>query len=130
MENYFSKHGSSSNIDAYWVLADNYVINAQSLVKFWIKKVKGSKKPIIAPIEMLASSKIGAAVFTADPDYFLLGVQLAGQILQVLEEDTGLDEIGFEPPISVKTVVNLQVAEDIGLDLDQERLNKVNKIVK
>lgn len=116
--------------EVFLVPADNLVVNNTSLSEFWLEKVKTKKLPVIAPLDMLASPKIGLAVFTADPDLPQLGAQAANQIIEFFENETPLSSIGFEPTISIKSTLNQNVAKEQGWKLKAEKLGRINKIIK
>jgi ABC-type uncharacterized transport system substrate-binding protein len=117
-------------IDAFLVPADNLIVNSKSLGAFWINKVKKMKIPVIAPLDMLASSKVGAAIFTADPDLPQLAAQAAGQIVGFFEDRTSMEQIGFEPTISIKSTLNIHVAHEIGWKLKDDKLSRITTIVE
>ncbi len=129
MKNSFEKMVKEDKVEVFWMMADNVIINSSSVIDFWLAKVKGNKIPVIAPLENMASARIGAAIFTADPDYMQLGIQAANEITQVFEEGHSTKEIGFEATISIKSSLNTKVATEIGWDLKSEKLNRINKII-
>jgi len=118
------------NVQAIWLLADNMIINQESVSSFWLGKVARTKKPVLVPLENLASLQIGVGVYAADPDYEELGTQSAGQIVQVFEEETPASDIGFEPLISVKTILNLDVAKRLGWQIKQDKVSGISKVLK
>jgi hypothetical protein len=130
MNKSFDKMVKEQGSEVFLVLADNLVVNNASLTDFWLGKVKKKKIPVIAPLDMLASSKIALAVFTADPDLTQLGAQAANQIIEFFENETPLESIGFEPTISIKSTVNLAVANDVSWKLKTEKLVRINKMIK
>ncbi len=117
-------------IDVFLVPADNLIVNSRSLGTFWINKVKKMKIPVIAPLDMLASSKLGAAVFTADPDLPQLSAQTVNQIVEYFENNTPMEKIGFEPTISIKSTLNLRVSREIGWKLKNDKFNRITTIVE
>lgn len=129
MKDSFDKMGKDK-VDVFLLLADNLVVNAASLSEFWISKVKIKKIPMIAPIDMLASPRFGIAVFTADPDLVQLGSQSANQIIEHFENETSMNEIGFEPTISIKSTLNAEIAKYMNWELKEEKLGRINTIIK
>jgi ABC-type uncharacterized transport system substrate-binding protein len=121
---------ADEKIDVFLVPADNLIVNSKSLGTFWINKVKKMKLPIIAPIDMLASEKLGIAVFSADPDLPQLAAQAANQIIDHFENNTSMKDIGFEPTISIKSTLNLRVSREIGWKCKDEKLARVTRIIK
>jgi ABC-type uncharacterized transport system substrate-binding protein len=117
-------------IDAILVPADNLIVNSKSLVAFWIKRVKKSGVPVVAPLDLLASEKISVATFAADPDLPQLGVQAADMISDYFENGAQAEKIGFEPTISIKSTLNIRVAREIGWPLKDEKLGRITTIIK
>lgn len=130
MDNSIDKMVKEQGCEAFLVLADNLIMNNTSLNDFWIGKVKKLNVPVIAPFEMLASKKVGLAIFAADPDLIQLGAQGANQIIEYFENGSSLDAIGFEPTISIKSTLNESVSKDLGWKLKSEKLRRINQIIK
>ena len=130
MKQNFGKMIRRQRSEVFLVLADNLVVNNTSLSEFWIRKVKNRKIPVIASLDILASPKIGLAVFTADPDLLQLGIQAANQIMEYFENGTTIEEIGFEPVISIKSTLNEAVARELDWKLKTEKLGRIDKIIK
>jgi hypothetical protein len=121
---------ATDKVDVFVIPADNLIVNPKSLAEFWIGTIKNKHLPIIATIDLLASEKFGAAVFTADPDLAQLGNQAASQIMEHFENNRPMDKIGFEPTISIKSTLNTHVAEEIGWKLKNEKLGRISTIIK
>jgi hypothetical protein len=121
---------AKEKVEAFIIPADNLIVNSQSLVELWIGKIKKKHIPVIATIDLLASPKFGAAVFTADPDLTQLGNQAANLIAEHFENKTSMGKIGFEPTISIKSTLNTHVAEDIGWKFKDEQLGRITTIIK
>jgi hypothetical protein len=121
---------ATDKVDAFVIPADNLIVNPKSLAEFWIGTIKNKHIPVIATIDLLASEKFGAAIFTADPDLTQLGNQAASQIVEHYENNISMDKIGFEPTISIKSTLNTHVAEEIGWKLKSEKLGRISTIIK
>jgi hypothetical protein len=117
-------------VEAFIAPTDNFIVNTNSLAEFWIGKIMKKKIPIIATIDLLASEKFGVAVFTADPDLIQLGSQAANQIVDHFENKTPMEKIGFEPTISIKSTVNMRVADELGWKLKKGKLERITTIIK
>jgi hypothetical protein len=50
--------------------------------------------------------------------------------VQVFEEETPASDIGFEPLISVKTILNLDVAKRLGWQIKQDKVSGISKVLK
>jgi hypothetical protein len=88
------------------------------------------KVPVIAPLDMLASNKLGVAIFAADPDLPQLGAQTVSQIVEYFENNTPMAKIGFEPTISIKSTLNLRVTREIGWKLKNDKLSRITTIIE
>ena len=121
---------AKEKVKVFVVPADNLIVNSKSLSEFWMGKIKKKRIPVIATIDLLASAQFGAAVFTADPDLTQLGVQAANQIVEHFENKTPMEKIGFEPTISIKSTLNVPVADELGWKLKNEKLGRITTIIK
>jgi len=130
MRDAFKKMQRGEKPDVFLATADNLVLNNASLNEFWIDEVKDRKIPIIAPLTILTSSNIEAAVFAIEPDLSQLGVQAANQITECMENGTSPTVIGFQQTISVISTINSKVAGYLGWKLKAGRLSGVDSIVK
>ena len=117
-------------IDLFLIPADNLIVNSNSLVKFWINKIKRMKVPVVAPLDMLASEKLGTAIFAADPDLLQLGMQAVSLINEHFENNTPMEKIGFEPTISIKSTLNMRVAREIEWKIKKDKLGRITTIIK
>lgn len=116
-------------VEAFIIPADNLIVNSKSLAGFWNRKVREKRIPAIAAIDLLASEKFGTAVFAADPDLIQLGTQAANQIVEHFENKVSMEQIGFEPTISIKSTLNMHVADEIGWKLKSEKLGRITTII-
>jgi hypothetical protein len=130
MDGSWGRMVAQEKVDVFIIPADNLIVNSQSLVEFWIGKIRKNHIPVIATIDLLASPKFGAAVFTADPDLTQLGNQAANLIAEHFENKTSMGKIGFEPTISIKSTLNMHVADEIEWKLKNEKLGRITTIIK
>ncbi len=130
MRREFDRMRKTQKVDIFLLLADNLIINNKSISEFWLDKVKNNRYPVIAPLDMLANPKIALAMFTADPDLTQLGSQAANQIIDHFENDLIMSDIGFEKTISIKSTLNVNVAKELGWKLKEEKLYRINTIIK
>jgi hypothetical protein len=117
-------------VEVLWMLADNAILNGTTLRDFWVKTIARQRVPLVVPLERFAEPAVNLGVFVTQPDYFQLGAQLAGQVLQVFEEEEELDNIGFEPLISIRSIVNARKARTIRWGLNAERMGRVDKVLE
>jgi hypothetical protein len=130
MSKEFDKMRKAKSVDIFLSLADNLVINNKSISEFWLSKVKKQRYPVIAPLDMLANPQIALAMFTAYPDLTQIGTQAANQIIDHFENNLPMNEIGFEKTISIKSTLNANVAKELNWKLKEEKLNRINTIIK
>ncbi|HEX7511032.1 MAG TPA: hypothetical protein VF335_07010, partial [Chitinivibrionales bacterium] len=106
------------------------IVNNQSLQTFWMKVPRKNRIPVIAPLEKLAGSAIGLAVYAAEPDLVQLGIQAANQVADCMERGEKITAIGFQSVISVTATVNQNAAREIGWKFKMDKLDRINSIVK
>jgi len=128
MKKTFKDFVKKDKVEVLWLISDNLVVNTRALQDFWLKRVQQSKLPVVASIENLVNPSINAGIFAADPDYEQLGVQSAGQVVQVLEEGTLPSSIGIEKLISIKSVLNRVKEKEIGWQIRKDRLSRIDKV--
>jgi hypothetical protein len=118
-----------NKVEVFWIPADNLIVNVASFVELW-QPLKRDKYPIIVPLENLASIQTDMGIFAATTSSPELGAQVGSQIIEMFENETPVEDIGFEPLIRVNSVLNMEVAKSIGWTVNKEKLNKVNKILE
>jgi hypothetical protein len=121
---------AKDKVEVFIVPADNLLVNAKSVAEFWMGKIKKKKIPVIAAIDFLASEQFGVAVFAADPDMTQLAVQAANLINEHFENKKPMEKIGFEPTISIKSTLNMHIADELGWKLKNEKLGRITTIIK
>lgn len=91
----------------------------------FLKKAKDEKLPLIMPDE---SSLAKGAVASYGPDFFNTGIQLSRLAVKVLD---GIDpkEIPFEQANDIKFVVSLKSLKEIGVELPEDVIHKVDKVI-
>ncbi|KMQ49932.1 hypothetical protein CHISP_3146 [Chitinispirillum alkaliphilum] len=117
-------------VEVLWMLADNAILNAATLRDFWIRTIASRRIPVVVPLERFVETSANLGVFVTQPDYLHMGSQLAGQIFQFFEDGEELENIGFEPLISITSVLNANRANRIRWGLDSERLGRVDRILE
>jgi ABC-type uncharacterized transport system substrate-binding protein len=128
LKNGFKHLTKKEDAEVMWILADNILLNAETMKKFWLKTVGKKKMPIVVPTDNLVDPKFNFGLIAFNPDYPELGVQVAGKIREVLEDEEDVNEIGFEELISVQSILNKKRAKKIRWDLAEDNLGRVSKI--
>lgn len=117
------------NIDVMWMLPDNRLLNATTLKKFWVKYPQKKKMPLIVPIENLASVKANMGMMVFNPDYSELGVQAGSKIIEILLDETPIEEVGFEELLSVSPILNKKRAKKTKWKIDNDNLGNFKKVL-
>ncbi len=118
------------NVDAIWVPLDNVIVNNGSLSGVWIPFQKENEMPVIVGVKVLASPQFHFGTFAVIPDHNGLGSQAASVVFDIMDNDWVVPENGgTQPPLSVRTVVNLPDNIDY-FDIEEDELSGVDEILK
>jgi hypothetical protein len=115
-------------LEVVWVLADNVILTPKLMKKFWIKKVVRKKVPVVVPLDGWVNPKMKFGMLAFNPDYPRLGGQISQMVREVFENESSTDEIGFEELISVYGVLNSKMAKKIKWKLEDENLDRLQKV--
>jgi hypothetical protein len=118
----------SKSVDVFWIPADNLIINLESYVQVW-KPIKYKKYPVLVPLENLANLQTNLGIYAAIPSFSDLGAQVANQIIEHFERGVSVNDIGLEPLIDVKSVINSDVAKSIGWKIKFDGLSEDSKVL-
>lgn len=113
-------------VQALWMLADNSTLNKLTIKEFWIRAVSKTDIAVATPFIHYTTPDFPIGHFAAQANNFELGVQIANQIENFMEEG-GLEN-PTEPPISVRTSVNLTKLKQISWKLRQQQLENIKHI--
>lgn len=116
-------------IDALWVINDNILLDIETIQDVWIPMIEKYEKPVIVGVELLVDSKLNFGTFAVLPDHYALGMQAAGMVFDLLENNRNLSGQSIEQPYSVIKILNLKQAKKV-IDIDKNRLNSIDKILK
>ena len=123
----------SSGIDALWVLNDNALLRPDIIQASWLPTLKRNKLPVIVGVKSLVKKNIALGSFAILPDHSALGVQAAGRLFDLADEDWELEEDGdgrqVDLPLSIKTTVYLEMAlKHFGLK--EDKLELIDQIIQ
>lgn len=110
-------------VDAIYVPTDNTVVSALEAVV----KVSFDNKIPMFPGEGDSVARGGVA--TAGVDYFKLGQQTGQQALQILA-GAEPSSIPVETQSEISVIVNLKAAEEVGVEITQEILDRAAEIIE
>lgn len=117
-------------VDALWILNDNYFLTPAIVELGWLPALERFRKPVLVGVENFVSAGSRFGTFAILPDHYGLGVQAAGMILRLKEEDweqEGPPKV--EQPLSVYKVLNLEQARRHA-KVNEAALVEVDKVIK
>jgi len=117
-------------VDAYWILNDNVLLSADVIVNAWIPGLRKSNKSVIVGVENLAETKFKFGTFAIVPDSYALGVQGAGVLADIMDEDWALNPSSVEQPVSVKKVLNYVLSKEKKIPIKEKSLNEMDRVIK
>ncbi|PCJ18124.1 MAG: hypothetical protein COB04_07625, partial [Gammaproteobacteria bacterium] len=120
---------NKKKVDAFWILNDNPLLNADVIVNAWIPGLRTSKKPVIVGVENLAETRFQFGTFAIMPDSYALGVQGAGVLADIMDEDWALTPSSAEQPVSVKKVLNYVLSKKKKIPIKEKSLNEMNRVI-
>lgn len=120
----------ASRIDALWVLNDNALLNSKVLSKGWLPALKRFNKPIVVGVEPLLASRLNFGSFAIVPDHYALGVQGAGVIAEIMDNDWSIEDISLEQPVSIKKILNMTISQNRHILIHDSKLDEVDKVIK
>jgi len=118
------------SLDALWITNDSLLLTKESVVNAWIPFMSTFKKPVLVGVKSLINSRLNMGTFAVFPDHSSLGVQTAGMLFDLMDNDWKIDEHRFDHPISVKKYLNTSVSEKRGIKFNKDRLRQIDKLVE
>jgi putative ABC transport system substrate-binding protein len=114
------RHLEHERVDAVWLSNDNVLLSRRFLSKAWLPFAKKTQLPIVAGVPGLVRSSVPFATYAAVPDLVGLGVQTADVIFALQKSGWRMAEPAVQPPVAVKTYLNLAQARAFGLRAEDE----------
>ncbi len=120
----YVEHGHG--IDTIWLLNDPVVMNPASFA--YLREV--ANRDHVALVSSLSEkfAKAGA-LMSVSVDLSSLGFQASAMALSALKQDKKPAEIGVQPPIGARLVLNMGVAQQLGLQVPEEVLPFVSEVI-
>lgn len=117
------------DIDALWVLNDNFFLNAKLIVGSWQPGLSGWKRPVIVGIEILVKPAFKFGTFAVLPDNYALGAQAAGLVQEIEDAGWKVEEPKVDQPLSVVKTLNLPGTKTC-CGIDADKLGEVDKVLQ
>ena len=115
-------------INVIWMLADNATLNKKTLKDFWLKTIKPSKFSVVTPFAEYTKPQVNLGHFAAQVDFHALGSQTGMMIESYF--DGQMPRIRTEPPLVVKTYLNLFKAKQTSLKINSQQLQNIDHILE
>lgn len=120
----FDKHVAA--VDSVWLLNDPVVMNPQAFGYLRQASLKHGKVLVSSLSDEFARA---GAVLSVSVDLKSLGYQAASLARSVVEKVQLPQEIGVQPPIGARLVLNMAVAKKLGLAIPDEVMPLINEVV-
>ena len=109
-----------SGVDVVWISNDGELLTPAILSGAWIPFGRRADVPIVVGVPSLVSSEAHLGTFAAVPDVEALGVQTADLVYQVASSDYRVSSTRPQPPLSLKTYLDVKRARELGLTPNAE----------
>jgi hypothetical protein len=117
-------------VDALWILNDNFFLTSEIISEGWLPALERFRKPVLVGVENFVSARSRFGTFAILPDHYGLGVQAAGMILRLKEEEWKLDgPVKVEQPLAVLKILNLEQARRT-VHVKEAALVEVDKVIQ
>jgi hypothetical protein len=120
---------AKQKVDALWVLNDNELLTADLVRDVWIPSVQEFKVPIIVGVEVLVAPDLNFGTFAVIPDLVSLGIQAAGLVDKIKENNWQVEKGAMYPPLAVYQFINFRQARD-RYHIQESELQNIHCIVK
>lgn len=119
-----------SKVDALWILNDNFFLTPEIVEAGWLPALERFRKPVLVGVENFVASRSRFGTFAILPDHYGLGVQAAGMVLRLKEDDWEMEgPPRVEQPLSVYKVLNLEQARRHSR-VNEAALVEVDKVIR
>ena len=117
-------------VDALWILNDNFFLTPEIIGGGWMPALERFRKPVLVGVENFVSAQAHFGSFAILPDHYGLGVQAAGMILRLKEEDWELEGAAkVEQPLAVLKILNLNQVRKHA-HVNEAALVEVDKVIR
>jgi len=109
------------HLDAMWLSNDNVLLTQKLLSNTWIPFAKKTALPIVVGVPALVQGVVPFGTYAAVPDTVGLGVQTADLIYALQKSGWHLQGPAVQPPVAVKTYLNVALARELGAPVENEK---------
>ena len=120
----YARHAGS--VDGVWLLNDPVLMN-KATFEYLRAQCEKDKLPLLASFSD-EFARLGA-LMSVSTDLSSLGSQAAAMATRKLQQGVSPAEIGVQPPISTKLVVNVSVARALGIELSDDSLPFIDELI-
>jgi hypothetical protein len=114
------RHLEREHLDAMWISNDNVLLSKQLLSNAWVPFAKKTALPIVVGVPALAEGSVPFGTYAAVPDTVGLGVQTADLIYALQKLNWRSAGPAVQPPVAVKTYLNVLRAHELGAPPESE----------
>jgi len=118
-----------ADVDALWVLNDNFFLNAKLIVGSWQPGLSDWKHPVIVGIETLVKPAFKFGTFAVLPDNYALGAQAAGLVQEIDDAGWKVEEWKVDQPLSVVKTLNKPGTKKC-CGIEESKLGEVDKVLE
>jgi len=118
------------SIDAIWISNDSNLLSRELVINAWMPFMSRYKKPVVVGVSSLVNTRLNIGSIAVFPDHTGLGVQTAGIIFEVMDNDWQINGRGYDQPISVIKHVNITISKKRKIKYKQEGLRHIDEIIK
>jgi hypothetical protein len=109
------------HLDAMWLSNDNVLLSQKLLSNTWVPFAKRTALPIVVGVPALVAGSVPFGTYAAVPDTVGLGVQTADLIYALQQANWRLQGPPVQPPVAVKTYLNVALARELGAPPENEK---------
>jgi putative ABC transport system substrate-binding protein len=110
-----------ADVQALWVTNDNGLLMPRLIRNAWLPFVERTSLPVVVGAPSLVSPSAHFGTYAAVPDVEGIGLQASDLIFSLQERKWRVESSGVQPPLSVKTYVDVALARKLGMSHEAER---------
>jgi len=118
------------DLDALWVVNDNALLNSRVIQNAWLPALKRFNKPVIVGVDGLTSKTLAFGTLTVIPDHYAMGIQAAGLIGELMENNWKLENNLVFHPIAIHKLLNLKLAQNKDIPIKVGKLGAVDELLQ
>lgn len=118
------------DIDALWVVNDNALLSPRVIQNGWLPALRRFDKPVVVGTEGLTKNNLKFGTFTVIPDHYSMGIQGAGLIAELMENNWLLERNQVYHPIAIYKLLNLKLAKYKNIPIRTEKLGSVDVVLQ